>query len=257
MAANCEAESSPTTGSDLLENPLSKTPTTVEWLQTLELGYNEPPLLPKVCFDCGKQASAETGKLSKCAKCSVAAYCSRECQIKDWKEGRHKLACPSYARASNGSIDEETKEAIRNELYSRIRFYVCPYAVFRTGEVGRGLLFLQSDKTLQDLSVYIPKDFTGRSMTRSVLIHFLTLGEFDSEVCKEDFEFAMVRTKLKELVETYEEEKEIVLLCKFRCGHMALGKAVLVPDFNICQKLGQDYYAENKAGALQLNLDDM
>jgi hypothetical protein len=38
---------------------------------------------------------------------------------------------------------------------------------------------------------------------------------------------------------------------------MAVGKAVLVPDYNICEKLGQDYYADNPSGALQLNLDDM
>jgi hypothetical protein len=89
------------------------------------------------------------------------------------------------------------------------------------------------------------------------LLHFLTQGEFDSEVCRDDFELALMRTPLKDAVETYDTEKEVVLLCRFRCGHMALGKAALVPDYGICKKLGQDYYSENTAGALQLNLDDL
>jgi hypothetical protein len=38
---------------------------------------------------------------------------------------------------------------------------------------------------------------------------------------------------------------------------VALGKAVLVPDYGICKKLGEDYYANNPAGAIQLNLDDL
>jgi hypothetical protein len=92
---------------------------------------------------------------------------------------------------------------------------------------------------------------------RAVLIHFLTIGEFDAEVCREDFELAMVRAKLMDVVESYNVEKECITLFRFRCGHMALGKATLVPDYKICKKLGQDYYSENQAGALQLNLDDL
>lgn len=242
----------------VLENPLANAPSTVEWIKEIELGYQKFSPRSTVCFSCGSQPSPENSKnLSKCSKCNVAAYCSRECQLTDWKTGRHKMACPSYARVAQTPISDETKIAIRNELFARIRFYVCPYAVFRTSELGRGFLFLQTDKTLQDLSVYIPKDCTGHTTTRSVLLHFLTLGEFDSEVCKDDFELALMRTPLKEAVESYETEKEVIILCRFRCGNMALGKAVLVPDYGICKKLGQDYYAENTAGALQLNLDDL
>jgi hypothetical protein len=154
-------------------------------------------------------------------------------------------------------MSEQTKQAIRNELFARIRFYVCPYAVFRTAELGRGFLFLQTDRTLQDMSLYVPKDFTGHTITRAVLLHFLTLGEFDSEVCREDFELALMRTPLKEAIETYDDEKEVLILCRFRCGNMSLGRAALVPDYGICKQLGRDYYSENTAGALQLNLDDL
>lgn len=245
-----------------LQNPLSNAPTSVVWIQELELGYIGPASRPPVCFSCGgvglEAAAAAEGALSKCARCRVAAYCSRDCQLRDWREGRHKLACPSYARvAGPDPPNAETRAEIRNELLSRIRFYVCPYAVFRSTDLGRGFLFLQTDRTLSEMSIYIPKDCTGRAVTRSVLLHYLTVGEFDSEVCREDFELVMVRSKLKEAVESYDTEKEAVLLCRFRCGHMALGRAVLVPDYRICQKLGQDYYAGNPSGALQLNLDDL
>ena len=93
--------------------------------------------------------------------------------------------------------------------------------------------------------------------TRSILMHYLTLGEFDAEVCRDDFEMAVVRNKLQELLKEYDEHSEVIILLRLRCGHVALGKAVLVPDYGICKKLGQDYYAHNPAGAIQLTLDDI
>ena len=238
-----------------LQNPLAEAPTVVQWTQHVELGYNPPADAPIVCFHCGKEPT-DAVRLAKCSRCAVAAYCSRDCQVADWKTGQHKLACPTFARAAN--LTPETQQAIRNDLYARIRFYACPYAVVRTKDLGRGFLFVQAHQTLRDLSVCIPKDFSGRSSgTRSLLIHFLTLGEFDAEVSKEDFELSLVRPALKEAVDAYDQEKEVVLLTKFRCGHLAVGKAMLVPDYKICLKLGQDYYADNPSGALQLNLDDM
>jgi hypothetical protein len=167
------------------------------------------------------------------------------------------MGCPSYARVAK-AVCASTRMAIRNELFNRMRFYVCPYAVYRSLDLGRGFLFVQTDRTLVQLSPYLPKDCTGRMVTRSVLIHYLTMGEFDSEVCRDDFELAFVRTKLLQALDACDSEREIVLLFRFRCGHLALGKAVLVPDYSICKRLGQDYYADNSSsGALQLNLDDM
>jgi hypothetical protein len=246
--------SSTTSNSTAPENPLSNAPSSIEWNQTFELGYDEPDPRHPVCFSCAEQSSAEK-KFSKCEKCHIAAYCSRDCQIKDWKEGRHKLACSSYARLA--SMTDETKAAIRNEIFLRIRFYACPYAVFKTAELGNGFLFVQSDTALKDLSIPIPKDSSGRTLTRSIIMHFLTMGEFDAEVCRDDFEMAEVRGKLQVLVNAYDPEKEVVVLVRLRCGHVALGKAVLVPDYGICKKLGNDYYANNTAGAVQLNLDDL
>jgi hypothetical protein len=234
------------------ENPLTNAPSSIEWLQHFELGYDEPEPKKTLCFSC----SAMAEKFSKCASCNVAAYCSRECQVKDWKGGRHKLGCPGYSRLADFDKDE-IKAQVRTELFARIRFYACPYAVHKSAELGRGFLFVQSDATLKELSIAIPKDITGRIAMRGILLHYLTLGEFDAELCKDDFELTSARSKLQEAVNAYDDETEVVLLWRLRCGHVALGKAVLVPDYNICKQLGKEYYADNPAGAIQLNLDDL
>jgi hypothetical protein len=150
------------------------------------------------------------------------------------------------------------KATVRTEIMGRIRFYVCPYAVHKTSTLGRGFLFLQSEQTLVELSITLPKNSQGHVMPlRSILVHFLTMGEFDSEVCREDFELMAARRTLQGLVENYDEKKNVVLLMRLRCGHVAIGVAPLVPDYTICKSLGQSYFSDTSEGALQLNIDDI
>mmetsp|Transcript_9213 Transcript_9213/g.15455 ORF Transcript_9213/g.15455 Transcript_9213/m.15455 type:complete len:231 (-) Transcript_9213:963-1655(-) len=230
----------------------------------MELGDERDPKQQRqqqkepVCFFCGKSETS----LSKCSKCRVASYCSRDCQVKDWKTGSglpHKHACQSYARIGLDSVlkTEDDQIAVRGELFGRVRFYVCPYAVHKSSVLGKGFLFLQSDRTLAELSLLYPKTTRGHPMgMRSLLVHFLTMGEYDTEVCRDDFELAVVRTALQATVDNYDEQTSVVLLMRFRCGHIAVGKAPLVPDYGICKSLGKDYYSQD-AGALQLNIDDV
>ncbi|GJJ78459.1 uncharacterized protein EMPS_10818 [Entomortierella parvispora] len=49
-----------------------------------------PHQIVDMCHNCGKGGS----KFS-CAKCKRAKYCSKECQVLDWKEYSHKLICDS------------------------------------------------------------------------------------------------------------------------------------------------------------------
>ena len=44
----------------------------------------------KVCWYCGVPDTER--RLSKCAKCP-AYYCSKECQVNDWKKLNHKHIC--------------------------------------------------------------------------------------------------------------------------------------------------------------------
>ena len=257
---------------------LEKTPIAIQWSTTLELGYEiggsqtilpttpQPPPKTSLCFRC-RQSNQQP--LKKCAGCNVASYCSKECQVQDWKStskggGGHKAACSAYARLSlkegqvlvNSTVHQET---IRNQIFGRIRIYACSYAVHRTATLGRGFLFLQSDSTLATLSTPLPKDGFGHvvSSIRAILVHFLTLAEYDGEVCRDDFEMMQVRSQLQEAVANYQPETEVVLLMRFRCGHVALGIATLVPDYKICKTLGQQYFADHTSNALQLNLDDI
>ena len=233
----------------------------VDWLQCLELGYDGAvPRGDPVCFHCGKS----NVKLFHCAKCNVAGYCSRECQVNDWKSGAnggHKHSCQAYARVGvNMQIDrQEDKASARKDIFTRIRFYACPFAVHKEGILGKGFLFVQSDCTLAELSLPIPKSSSGRPLNnvRACLLHYLTVGEYDSEVCRDDFELTAVRSKLQEAVHSYDSQTSIVLLMRFRCGHVALGVAPLVPDYSISKRLGKDYFEQSTAGALQLNLDDL
>ncbi|KAK4889815.1 hypothetical protein LTR27_011433 [Elasticomyces elasticus] len=54
----------------------------------------------KICHTCGVGEGQVTGLL-KCAACSGAWYCSRDCQKTDWKRG-HKAVCRSVASPSTG-----------------------------------------------------------------------------------------------------------------------------------------------------------
>ena len=269
----------------------------IDWLQCLELSYDTgmviAPTLIKIpndnsCFQCGESDKP----LSKCSKCNIAKYCSRECQIKNWKLGStqcsnipHRYLCKAYT-SFGPSLELETvaeKELARNALWTRIRFYSCPYSIHHSQTLGRGFCFVQSPFTLNQIAlpfqVYsklycenVTDELQNGIMKepRNVIIHYLTLGEYDSELCKDDFELASVRPTLTTLVNEYDRKKELVIMMRFRCGHVSVGIVrVLVPDYPICISLGRDYYGSNGTTdstgtnhgggvqALQLNLDDL
>ena len=47
-----------------------------------------------LCFHCGKKE--EPKESQRCARCRVVYYCSKKCQVEDWKRGGHKQACIEY-----------------------------------------------------------------------------------------------------------------------------------------------------------------
>ena len=49
-------------------------------------------------LECDKQGLDSHGqKLLKCGGCKVASYCSKGCQVGDWKKGGHKDVCKSLS----------------------------------------------------------------------------------------------------------------------------------------------------------------
>lgn len=242
------------------------------WTKDLELGYEEGRFEDivceePVCFHCGKSASeAASKKLSRCSKCNTVSYCSRECQVTNWKGGDgvvgHKYCCAAYKRVGedNAIVYSEDKDTAKQDILSRIRFYSMPYAVTKQEIAGPGFLFLQSDASLATMSLPSPKLSNGRvyPKQRSILLHWLTMEEFSKELAMEDFELASVKKELKEAVEDHDSKSEVPVLMRFRCGHVSLGIVPLVPDFNLCKCLGEQYFGNGEAsGALQLNIDDV
>lgn len=237
-----------------------------DWKQVAELGYAEGPdsnddMAEAICFGCGKEAE----KLSRCAKCEVATYCSRECQLENWKSGAgggHKFACDAYKRVSSDMmiVFPDDKEIARKDIFQRIRFYACPFAVYRSESVvkKRGFMFIQSDSTLAEMSLPLPILANGRPCTKSrgIFMHFLTMNEYKEELCKDDFEMVIMGKELGKAVEEYKQAEELAILMRFRCGHIAVGITQLVPDHDLCQTLGKEYFEEAGA-AVQLNIDDV
>eukprot|EP00957_Ditylum_brightwellii_P072755 5529708-Ditylum_brightwellii.AAC.1 len=60
------------------------------------------------------------------------------------------------------------------------------------------------------MSLPIPVLSNGHScpQQRSVILHWLTMEEYDKEVCRDDFEMAAMRNELKPAVETYDDKVE-------------------------------------------------
>mmetsp|Transcript_526 Transcript_526/g.1027 ORF Transcript_526/g.1027 Transcript_526/m.1027 type:complete len:356 (-) Transcript_526:141-1208(-) len=237
-----------------------------------------------VCFGCGVRDDEpkRVVRISRCARCGFAAYCGKKCQVADWKgKGKyggigHKHSCASYKDVGinmdfgdgelKGDLEERREATVHRKraavvtILRRIRFYMCPFAVYNASIRGRGFVFLQSPCTLAVMSLPDPVDSDGLpvvaslSPPRAVLMHFLTLGEYDSEVCRDDFEMAICRNELQNSLDAYDEQREVVVCARFRCGNIFVFVAPLVPEFGICVALASDYEGKD---ALQLNIDDM
>ncbi|RPA86842.1 hypothetical protein BJ508DRAFT_120970 [Ascobolus immersus RN42] len=65
------------------------------------------------CFASAADVKCKTGNaLSSCARCKIAKYCNRECQMADWNNG-HKLACralPDIERIEKGPEQDNLNE---------------------------------------------------------------------------------------------------------------------------------------------------
>mmetsp|Transcript_34287 Transcript_34287/g.41020 ORF Transcript_34287/g.41020 Transcript_34287/m.41020 type:complete len:328 (-) Transcript_34287:73-1056(-) len=213
-----------TTPSDLPPQP--QPPTQFQWKQCMELGYADGPdsnddMADPVCFYCGKETSQPSSPssspsttttttttataLSRCAKCHVVTYCSRDCQVANWKKGSddgdglaHKFTCSAYKRVGTDMIltYPDDKESARQDFFHRIRFYASPYFIHKSRIAAaehypsppppsqeqqqspqqqqqtqkekneRGFLFVQSDSTLAEMSLPKPILANGIPMTK-------------------------------------------------------------------------------------------
>ena len=102
----------------------------VEALSTgaLELNWRHASLLaptrqlgPPLCRGCGSARA-----LSACGKCGVAKYCSRHCQVTDWKARHKRLDCAALAALgpSQRLADVAAARAAAESLIVRLRLCV-------------------------------------------------------------------------------------------------------------------------------------
>lgn len=61
-----------------------------------------------LCFGCGEEM--ERVALSVCSRCIIAQYCSRQCQVADWRE--HETDCDMYVKTQK----QQTQTVEENEI---------------------------------------------------------------------------------------------------------------------------------------------
>ena len=63
------------------------------------------------CSRCNKEL--EKGRIQRCGKCKKATYCSRQCQVDDWRNGDHKFYCKAFlAIEGGGGTKKDAKRTI-------------------------------------------------------------------------------------------------------------------------------------------------
>ncbi|XP_069142520.1 ankyrin repeat, PH and SEC7 domain containing protein secG-like [Argopecten irradians] len=55
--------------------------------------------------------------LKRCGRCHVTMYCQRECQVKHWKEGGHRIACSGFVVARPFHANERKGQGIQTSFY--------------------------------------------------------------------------------------------------------------------------------------------
>ncbi|KAJ7149273.1 hypothetical protein C8R43DRAFT_1236591 [Mycena crocata] len=72
-------------------------PCTLETLLAVNaaLEYETPVDCTPSCRVCGKEENPVKSRLLRCSRCLAVSYCSKECQVADWKSA-HKRQCPLF-----------------------------------------------------------------------------------------------------------------------------------------------------------------
>ncbi len=234
----------------------------VEWLLSSDdaldpCGYDADA---KVCFRCGAPSPK-----SNCARCGVAGYCDRDCQTADWGKkgafGGHKVLCAGYKSLGKAQcVPPAARRAAVESILAQIRLYLCPFALYHGSGGGegkeRGFCFVQSPCSLAQLALPAPRDCAGRPLEegRSVILHFVTLSEFETEIAPRDAALtARVGEPLTEAVARHDDRSQVAVLLRTGCGYVGVAIVPLVPEWRVCKALAADY---EQHSALQLNIDD-
>jgi hypothetical protein len=101
------------------DGPISeKAKSSLEGLQTLaRLSNNNDNYDNKCCHYCEKlETQMDNSLLMKCQRCKAAYYCSKDCQVADWKT--HKKYCD---KLNSGVVSRSTLKTSQNTLWAFIK----------------------------------------------------------------------------------------------------------------------------------------
>lgn len=213
--------------------------------------------------------SNQLQKLLRCKNCGMI-YCSRDCQVLDWKQG-HKGECslfkkahPSEQTSASGApvegqgedeLTKEEKQHIIEKQLRRVRIYLCPFVASKTSLLGPGFVFITSSSPIASWIGFKRRAVDGRMLSRSFKMEFLTLDDFDSSIA-DNFELGVIRPSISKLLQTYDKSKEVVCSILFACGYFTTATFNLVPDIDVSKRLGAMYEFDKLDAPLQLNIDE-
>jgi hypothetical protein len=98
--------------------------------------YDNACTNPKMCHHCEKLETLGGAKLMKCQRCNVTYYCSKQCQIADWK--KHKKSCNELgscvesrstlktSRTAIGAFVRSNYVDVAKEVYKKTQEYNVP-----------------------------------------------------------------------------------------------------------------------------------
>mmetsp|Transcript_23730 Transcript_23730/g.49394 ORF Transcript_23730/g.49394 Transcript_23730/m.49394 type:complete len:282 (+) Transcript_23730:121-966(+) len=223
---------------------------------------SQKPLPELLCYAC----FAPDPKL-RCSRCGVASYCNKDCQKRDWKCkagcGYHKANCEQMkllTRSGTFPSEASRRSAAEAGMLSKVKMYMCPFAVYNHSGKGPGFVFLQSPDTLEQLSM--PgnglRDCRGgtrpdRLKSREILMQYMKVEEFSSLI-EDDFELTALQPSLTAAVSAADPTETVVVLVRVRCGFVGVCTMKLVLGYAVCMKLGEEYEGRD---TLQMNIDDI
>ena len=239
------------------------------------------------CFACAK--AFVDARVFVCAKCGVARYCGRECQVRHWKQAGHKFGCDRYKLLGTGQelVGAAATREVVERLASSVRLYICPFAVQNHSELearreaggskghaescetlscaeSRGFVLIQSASPLAELALPAPTDCRGRALpeSRMLLMHYATLADFEGGegigggIGAGRPALVAARPALVEALTSHDPSKEVVVLCHFGPPAAPYTAVLVSPllQMAICLALATDYAGKD---SVQLNLDDL
>ena len=110
------------------------------------------------CDNCGKQLEKVNAK--QCAACNMASYCSKECQVSDWRNG-HKKQCKVLVRNKQAKlIDPSTVTSVgRNILMNNIISALLQATIKGFSLVDECVILLNMTKAPPTMTVHQSTDF--------------------------------------------------------------------------------------------------